>query len=83
MSLAVAQKFHYTNPKILKHAKGQVCQCCGADDGTIVAAHSNQQEHGRGAFLKARETGRAPCLGFAQGVTKCGQITATGNIAMI
>lgn len=79
MTLAVAQKFHYTNPKIHKHAEGQVCQCCGADDGTIVAAHCNQQEHGRGAFLQAHDLFLAylcsKChywLDYGKGTSPCG-----------
>jgi len=35
-------------PALLKYAKGMPCQNCRADDGTVVAAHSNMQEHGRG-----------------------------------
>ena len=67
------QRFHYENPKILNHAKGQVCQCCGADDGT------NQQEHGRGAFLRAHDLFVAylcnRChywLDYGKGTSPCG-----------
>jgi cytochrome c551/c552 len=35
-------------PVLLEWARGQSCVNCGADDSTIVAAHSNLQEHGRG-----------------------------------
>jgi len=28
---------------------------CGADDGTIVAAHSNQSKHGKGMSIKAHD----------------------------
>ena len=41
--------------KLLKLAKGQRCVMCMADDGTIVAAHSNLQEHGKGMGLKAKD----------------------------
>lgn len=39
-------------PKVLKDAKGQVCQLCGADDGTVVNAHCNDMEF-RGIGMKA------------------------------
>lgn len=47
--------WRYRNRKILAHASGQPCQNCGADDRTVVAAHSNQQEHGRGMRLKSHD----------------------------
>lgn len=34
--------------KLLDYAEGQSCVMCGADDGTIVCAHSNLGEHGKG-----------------------------------
>lgn len=34
--------------KLLDLAEGKHCMNCNAMDGTIVAAHSNLQEHGRG-----------------------------------
>lgn len=49
------QRFIYRNPAITKHANGQACQNCGCQDGTIVAAHSNLQEHGRGSHHKAHD----------------------------
>lgn len=48
-------RWRYRNPKILRHAKGQPCQNCGADDRTVVAAHSNRQEHGRGMHIKSHD----------------------------
>lgn len=47
------QRFHYVNPKIHAHANGQKCQNCGADDGTVVFAHSNMAEHGHGRGIKS------------------------------
>ena len=41
--------------KLLKLAKGQRCVMCMADDDTIVAAHSNLQEHGKATGLKAHD----------------------------
>lgn len=35
-------------PKLTALANGMRCQNCGAEDDTIVAAHSDLQEHGRG-----------------------------------
>ena len=31
------------------------CQMCGADDGTVVGAHSNQSKHGKGRGIKASD----------------------------
>ena len=31
------------------------CQHCGAEDGTVVAAHSNQSIHGKAKSLKASD----------------------------
>lgn len=46
---------NYRNRKLLDLAKGQACQLCGAQDGTIVAAHSNQSKHGKGMSIKAHD----------------------------
>jgi Protein of unknown function (DUF1364) len=40
---------------LLDLARGQACQNCGTRDGTIVAAHSNAQQHGKGKSLKAHD----------------------------
>lgn len=45
----------YRNPKILELAQESPCQCCGKMDGTIVAAHSNQQRDGKGMGIKAHD----------------------------
>lgn len=50
-----AQNFVYRNPAILAHASGQACANCGCKDGSVAAAHSNLQEHGRGAHHKAHD----------------------------
>ena len=50
-----AQRFEYRNPKILAHARDQVCQNCGREDGTTVAAHSNLAEHGKAKGMKAHD----------------------------
>ena len=41
--------------RLLNMAKDQPCVACGAQDGTIVAAHSNLLEHGKGAGHKAHD----------------------------
>jgi hypothetical protein len=45
----------YRNRKLLDLARDQACVMCGAQDGTVVAAHSNLQEHGKGMGLKAHD----------------------------
>jgi Fe-S oxidoreductase len=45
----------YRNKKILEYARRLPCQHCGADDGTVVAAHSNQLRDGKGRGLKASD----------------------------
>jgi uncharacterized CHY-type Zn-finger protein len=41
--------------RLLDTARGQACVACGTDDGTIVAAHSNLLEHGKGVGYKAHD----------------------------
>ena len=45
----------YRNKKLLEYARKLPCQHCGADDGTVVAAHSNQLRDGKGRGLKASD----------------------------
>jgi len=47
----------YRNPKILALAKEcPVCMDCGKrNDGTLVAAHSNQSRDGKGMGIKAHD----------------------------
>jgi hypothetical protein len=45
----------YRNAKLLKETGKLPCQYCGLDDGTIVAAHSNQLRDGKGRGLKASD----------------------------
>jgi hypothetical protein len=45
----------YRNPKLLQAVRDCPCQHCGARDGTIVAAHSNQMRDGKGRSLKASD----------------------------
>lgn len=49
-------KFPYVrSPALLKAAREIPCQCCGAQDGSVVAAHSNQARHGKGRSIKASD----------------------------
>lgn len=45
----------YRNKKLLDAAQEFDCQSCGTNDGTIVAAHSNQLRDGKGRSLKAHD----------------------------
>ena len=45
----------YRNAKLLDLARGKSCVMCGRDDGTVVSAHSNLLEHGKGKGLKAHD----------------------------
>lgn len=45
----------YRNRKLLDLARGQACVQCGRQDDTVVAAHSNQNEHGKGMGIKAHD----------------------------
>ena len=48
------QKHEYVRSKKLLEAAREIpCQWCGADDGTIVAAHSNSLAHGKGRGIKS------------------------------
>lgn len=49
-------KFQYVRSKKLLEACRLIpCQHCGAQDGTVVAAHSNWSEHGKGKSIKASD----------------------------
>ena len=45
----------FRNRKLLDLARDQACVMCDAQDGTVVAAHSNLIEHGKGMGSKARD----------------------------
>ena len=46
---------YFRSRKLLDLARGQTCQACGIEDGTIVAAHSNQSRHGKGMHNKSHD----------------------------
>jgi len=41
--------------KRLESCRALPCQHCGAEDGTVVAAHSNESSHGKGRGIKASD----------------------------
>ena len=45
----------YRNQRLTRLAAGQSCVSCGTSDGTIVWAHSNLMEHGKGKSIKAHD----------------------------
>lgn len=46
---------YYRNKRLRESAKHESCVSCGADDGTIVLAHSNEGKHGKGMGIKAHD----------------------------
>jgi hypothetical protein len=46
---------NYRNKALLEIVREAPCQLCGAEDGTVVAAHSNQQRDGKGTGIKAHD----------------------------
>lgn len=46
---------NYRNQYLLEKVRGSACQACGKQDGTVVAAHSNQQRDGKGMGIKAHD----------------------------
>lgn len=46
---------NYRNQYLLQKVRDAACQVCGAQDGTVVAAHSNQQRDGKGTGIKAHD----------------------------
>jgi hypothetical protein len=45
----------YRNKRLTESARNESCVSCGSDDGTIVWAHSNELEHGKGISIKAHD----------------------------
>jgi len=46
---------NYRNSKLLQLARMLPCQLCNIEDGTVVAAHSNQLVDGKGKGIKAHD----------------------------
>lgn len=52
--MQVSKTSHVRSKAILEACREIPCQHCGAEDGTVVAAHSNQgSKHGKGMGLKS------------------------------
>ncbi len=49
----------HRDKKLLALARDQSCVNCGADDGTVVWAHANGAEWGKGMGIKAHD-----CMGM-------------------
>lgn len=49
----IAKDTAYRNRRLLDLANGQPCAWCGVKDGTVVAAHANWSDYGKGAMRKA------------------------------
>jgi hypothetical protein len=45
----------YRNKTLLEVVRESPCQHCGRQDGTVVAAHSNQLRDGKGRGLKCHD----------------------------
>ena len=45
----------YRNKKLLNLAKDAPCMLCNSNDGTVVAAHSNQLRDGKGTGIKSQD----------------------------
>ncbi len=46
---------NYRNSKLLETLREAPCMHCGIENGTIVAAHSNQLRDGKGRGIKAHD----------------------------
>ena len=46
---------NYRNKKLLQVVREIPCQHCGSQNGTVVAAHSNQLRDGKGKAIKAHD----------------------------
>lgn len=46
---------NYRSQYLLEVVRESACQHCGKQDGTVCAAHSNQQRDGKGTGIKAHD----------------------------
>ena len=46
---------NFRNRKLLDTARDMPCMSCGIEDGTIVAAHGNGSQYGKGMGIKAHD----------------------------
>jgi len=55
VTLDLVDSMMYRNKKLLEVVRESPCQHCGIENGTVVAAHSNQLIDGKGRGLKAHD----------------------------
>lgn len=46
---------NHRSKALTQSARGEPCVGCGSEDGTVVWAHSNEMEHGKGKSIKAHD----------------------------
>jgi hypothetical protein len=46
---------HHRSKALTQSARDESCVACGVHDGTIVWAHSNEMEHGKGKGIKCHD----------------------------
>jgi hypothetical protein len=46
---------NWRSKKLRESARHESCVSCGANDGSVVWAHSNEQRHGKGMGIKAHD----------------------------
>ena len=46
---------NYRDARLLRAVRDAPCMMCGIQDGTVVAAHSNQLRDGKGRSIKAHD----------------------------
>lgn len=52
---AIPKMVYVRSKKLLAACRDIPCQHCGRNDGTVVAAHSNELRHGKGRSCKASD----------------------------
>lgn len=73
-------KHNYVRSKKLLEAAREIsCQWCGADDGTVVAAHSNSLAHGKGRGIKADDNMIASLCYFCHAECDSGKMMTKGE----
>lgn len=53
--MADVKIMNYRNRKLLDTARDMPCMHCGIEDGTIVPAHGNGSQYGKGMGIKAHD----------------------------
>ncbi len=74
---------NYRNKKLLEAVRDSPCQSCGAKNGTVVAAHSNQLRDGKGRSIKAHDYRIAAlCYQCHYDLDQGSGLTREGRVAM-